>query len=111
LQGLKLLKYLNLSYNGIESLQGFHVFHGTELAHLDIHGNNIKNMEDFSVLKGCLVIVHLIKKLIELVVSEDDEDPMFNPVRTSPGIHGTLFSMIPQLRAIDRADRLGSASN
>lgn len=89
LEGLSSLSSLNLSYNFITSLSGVSSLQGPlcSLSTLSIKQNQLKKLQDFAVLVGCI-------KLRELHVDG-------NPVCQVPNYRQALASVLPQITQLD----------
>lgn len=89
LEGLSSLSSLNLSYNFINSLSGVSSLQGPlcSLSVLSIKQNQIKKLQDFAVLVGCV-------KLRELHVDG-------NPVCQVPNYRQALATVLPQITQLD----------
>ncbi|KAM4704950.1 leucine-rich repeat and coiled-coil domain-containing protein 1 [Rhinophrynus dorsalis] len=102
LEKLLNLKKLNLSYNRIHDLTGLKPLHGrnNKLSHLYLHSNCIHSIDQ--VLQSMLGL----QSLHHLTLEQSGKS---NPVCNTIGYREIILRSLPQLRSLDRINRLGES--
>ncbi|TPX36354.1 hypothetical protein SmJEL517_g01579 [Synchytrium microbalum] len=105
LRSLQNLRRLNLSFNQIKTLEGMVELHGDHcsLQTLDIKGNEIEEVDQLAYIVGC-------PHLRELSVNTEGLSTRVNPMcKNVDYSRATVFSMLPQLVAVDGQDDAGNS--